>query len=93
LYVCAATPTVDLACPDGAALPEEERPGGEMAGVGGATVIPPGAHVFSPAVDVTPAALITGFITEQGVVRPPYADRLATAVDAGRRGRPQPVPA
>jgi methylthioribose-1-phosphate isomerase len=93
LYVCAATPTVDLACPDGAALPEEERPGGEMASVGGATVIPPGAQVFSPAVDVTPAALITGFITEQGVVRPPYADRLATAVDAGRRGRPQPVPA
>jgi methylthioribose-1-phosphate isomerase len=91
-YVCAATPTVELASKDGAALPSEERPGGEMASLGGATVIPAGTHVFSPAVDITSAALITGFITEQGVLDPPYPDRLADAVEAGRRGRPQPVP-
>jgi methylthioribose-1-phosphate isomerase len=92
-YVCATTPAVDLLCTDGATLPAEDRPGGETASVGGATVIPPGAHVYSPAVDVTPAELVTGFITEQGVLGRPFADRLAAAVDASRRGRPQTVPA
>jgi methylthioribose-1-phosphate isomerase len=92
-YVCAATPTVDLACADGATLPEEERPGGEMASLGGATVIPPGGHVHSPAVDVTAADLVTGFITEQGVLGAPFPSELAAAADAGRRGRAQPVPA
>jgi methylthioribose-1-phosphate isomerase len=92
-YVCAATPTVDLACTDGATLPEEDRPGGEIASLGGATVIPAGAHMHSPGVDVTPADLIAGFITEQGVLGPPFPTQLAAAANAGRRGRAEPVPA
>jgi methylthioribose-1-phosphate isomerase len=87
-YVCAATPTVDVACPDGATLPEEQRPGGEVAAIGSTAVIPAGAHVLSPGVDVTPAELITAFITENGVVGPPFGERLTSAAegaDAGER--------
>ncbi len=33
--------------------------------------------VYNPAFDVTPGRLITGFITEYGVLSPPYADSVA----------------
>jgi len=33
--------------------------------------------VFNPAFDVTPGRLVTGFITEYGVIAPPYADAIA----------------
>ncbi|MDR2470488.1 MAG: S-methyl-5-thioribose-1-phosphate isomerase, partial [Treponema sp.] len=37
---------------------------------------PEGIKVFNPAFDVTDNGLITGIITEYGVVRPPYAEGL-----------------
>ena len=47
---------------------------------------PDGAHVWNPAFDVTPHALITGIITERGIFRPPYTESLARAfeVEAAR---------
>ena len=33
---------------------------------------PENISVYNPAFDVTPAELITGFITEKGVVTPPF---------------------
>jgi methylthioribose-1-phosphate isomerase len=33
--------------------------------------------VFAPAFDVTPAALISGIITDRGVLRPPFGDEIA----------------
>jgi methylthioribose-1-phosphate isomerase len=58
-YVAAPVSTIDFACPEGTAIPIEERDGAEL----GAGKVP----VANPAFDVTPAALITGIITEQGV--------------------------
>jgi methylthioribose-1-phosphate isomerase len=58
-YVAAPVSTIDFACADGAAIPIEERDGAEL----GAGAVP----VANPAFDVTPAALITGIITERGV--------------------------
>ena len=68
LYVVAPTSTVDLATPTGGDVPIEERD---------PTEISARFPARNPAFDVTPAALITAIVTEDGVNRPPYAQTLA----------------
>jgi methylthioribose-1-phosphate isomerase len=46
-------------------------------------VAPEAAAVWNPAFDVTPAGLVTAFITDAGVLRPPFRDSIARALDAG----------
>jgi len=67
-YVAAPTTTVDLACPDGGAIPIEERPGAEMLTIGGQSIAPAGVPARYVAFDVTPARLVSGLITERGVL-------------------------
>ncbi len=69
-YVAAPRSTVDLSTEAGNLIPIEERSGDE---VGAA----PGAHVFNPAFDVTPATLINGIITDRGMIHPPYTESIA----------------
>jgi len=64
-YVAAPVSTIDFACPDGAAIPIEERDAAEFGH--GAKVSPGGTPIANPAFDVTPAQLISGIITEQGI--------------------------
>lgn len=71
-YVCAPWSTVDPATRDGAAIPIEMRSRTELAVCGGARVLPDGVDVWTPAFDVTPAALVTAIVTDRGVHRPPY---------------------
>lgn len=78
-YVCAPTSSVDLATPDGPAIVIEERPPEEVLQFRGVNIAPPGTNVRNPAFDVTPAELITGIITEEGVIRAPYGDGLRQA--------------
>ena len=66
-YVAAPSPTFDVECPSGAEIPIEERDEREVLESAGAA---PGVRARNPAFDVTPARLITGFITERGIVRP-----------------------
>jgi methylthioribose-1-phosphate isomerase len=73
LYVVAPTSTVDLATPDGAGIPIEERDGSEITARFAAR---------NPAFDVTPAELIAAIVTEHGVHRAPYAEALAAAASA-----------
>ena len=54
-------------------------------------IAPPDTDVRNPAFDVTPAELISGIVTEEGVVRPPYETSLAEAV-AARQQRRGPRP-
>ncbi len=79
-YVVAPISTVDLSTPDGASIPIEERPGSEVVTFRGVRTAPPDTEVRNPAFDVTPAELITGIVTEEGVLRPPYDGSLALAV-------------
>jgi len=81
-FVCAPTSSIDLATSDGAAIEIEERPPDEVLFVRGVRIAPAGTDVRNPAFDVTPAELITAIVTEEGVVRPPFADGLAEAVVA-----------
>ena len=68
--VAAPTTTFDLACPDGAAIPIEQRDGEEVRRVGRRRIAPEGVGVYNPAFDVTPAELVTAIVSERGVARP-----------------------
>ncbi len=79
-YVAAPMSTVDLATPDGDAIPIEERPANEVLYVRGTRVAPPDTEVRNPSFDVTPAELITAIVTDEGALRAPFEDSLADAV-------------
>ena len=83
-YVCAPTSSVDLATPDGAAIPIEERKADEVLSFRGVRIAPPDTDVRNPSFDITPAELITGIVTEEGVIRGPYQAGLAAAVASSR---------
>jgi methylthioribose-1-phosphate isomerase len=69
-YVAAPSSTFDLSLPDGAGIPIEQRAAQEVTHGFGRQTAPEGVKVYNPAFDVTPAALITGIITEKGVIQP-----------------------
>lgn len=72
-YVCAPTSTIDLALKDGSQIPIEERAAQEVTDMWyERPMAPKGVQVYNPAFDVTDHALITAFVTEFGVVRPPF---------------------
>jgi methylthioribose-1-phosphate isomerase len=70
-YVAAPLSTFDPKIPDGSHIPIEERPAGEVTGYREVRWAPQGVKVRNPAFDVTPADLITGIVTEKGVVLAP----------------------
>jgi methylthioribose-1-phosphate isomerase len=75
-YVAAPWSTIDLATPDGSAIPIEERHAREVTHVGATQVTPIGAKIRNPSFDVTPAKYIAGIITERGVYRAPFEESL-----------------
>ncbi|MGD2153422.1 MAG: S-methyl-5-thioribose-1-phosphate isomerase [Gemmatimonadales bacterium] len=68
-YVAAPSSTFDLGLASGAGIPIEERAADEVLRGFGRPTAPDGVAVFGPAFDVTPAELVTGFITERGILR------------------------
>ena len=76
-YVAAPLSTLDLATPDGDAIPIEERSPDEVLRWAGPRLAPEGASARHPAFDVTPARLVTAIVTERGIARSPYAESLA----------------
>ena len=81
-YVAAPLSTIDLATPDGDAIPIEERDRREISHIGSSRLIPEGAHIRNPAFDVTPHRYIAGIITEKGIFRPPFSETLKRAFEA-----------
>jgi len=73
-YSAAPSTTLDPATPDGAAIRIEHRPAAEVAAPCGVPVAPAASPVFNPAFDVTPAALVTGYVTERGILHPPFEE-------------------
>jgi methylthioribose-1-phosphate isomerase len=74
--VAAPVSTVDLNTPDGAAIPVEQRSPQEVTMMAGQLVTPAATAAYNPAFDVTPPALITAIVTEQGVLKPVTAGNL-----------------
>ena len=68
-YVLAPTSTHDPETATGADIPIEERSREEITEGFGKQTAPDGIPVYAPAFDVTPAELITGFITEKGIAK------------------------
>jgi methylthioribose-1-phosphate isomerase len=76
LYIAAPTPTIDLNCPCGAAIPIEERSADEIRLIDGTYIAPENVKVYNPAFDVTPAENITAIVTEKAIVYPPFQENL-----------------
>ncbi len=82
-YVAAPTSTIDMECPSGDRIPIEERDQDEVLYAHGrddegrltrVRLAPAGAQARNPAFDVTPRDLVSGIITQKGLIAP---DRLA----------------
>lgn len=73
-YIAAPKSTFDASLESGAGIPIEERNPDELRLLGDAQTAPSGVKVYNPAFDVTPAELIAGYITEDGILK---ADELA----------------
>lgn len=77
-YVAAPLSTFDLAASTGRAIPIEIRAEAEVRSVfGKCPITMPEAKCWNPAFDVTPPELITGIITDKGIIGPPYAQSIA----------------
>lgn len=77
--VCAPLSSVDLGMPGAEAMPADDRTAREVLEIRGQRLAPPDTAARNPAVDVTPAALITAIVTEQGALRAPFGPALVAA--------------
>jgi methylthioribose-1-phosphate isomerase len=75
-YVVAPTSTIDFGLERGADIPIEERDPSEVTVIHGRRIVPEGVGALNPAFDVTPHELVTGIITEQGLITPPLREGL-----------------
>jgi methylthioribose-1-phosphate isomerase len=71
-YVAMPTPSLDRAMASGGEIAIEERAADELAVIAGTRMIAPEVQVMNPAFDVTPAELITAWVTERGIWRVPF---------------------
>ena len=76
-YVCAPSSTLDPQTADGSGIVIEQRAPEEVSAFAGVQTGPAGVPVWNPAFDVTPHQLLTGIITEKGVLYPPFGRSLA----------------
>jgi methylthioribose-1-phosphate isomerase len=81
-YIAAPISTIDPKCPNGQAIPIEERSAAEVVELHGQRMAPEGISVRHPAFDVTPARLITAIITDRGVLRAPYEEAIRNVFNA-----------
>jgi methylthioribose-1-phosphate isomerase len=79
-YVAAPASTFDFSLATGDLIPIEQRDPREVTHGFGRQTAPDGVKVYNPAFDVTPARLVTAFITEAGVIRPPFGENLKRAL-------------
>ena len=79
-YVVAPSSTVDLSLATGDGIPIEQRDPREITHGFGKATAPEGVKVYNPAFDVTPAELLTGIITEKGIVSPVREDMLRSVL-------------
>ncbi|MEE8141494.1 MAG: S-methyl-5-thioribose-1-phosphate isomerase, partial [Planctomycetota bacterium] len=73
-YIAAPSTTFDFRIASGKEIPIEERQPSEVWQISGKGPPPEGVEIRNPAFDVTPHTLIAGWITERGILRPPFAE-------------------
>lgn len=75
-YVAAPSSTFDMTLADGSGIPIEQRDPEEIRRGFGKQTVPAEVKIYNPAFDVTPAELITGLITERGVISPVTTENI-----------------
>ena len=80
-YVAAPLSTVDIETTSGDDIEIEERDASEVKEYAGQMVAPVGVAARSPAFDVTPHTLITGIITDAGLLESPYIESIAKVME------------
>ena len=78
-YIAAPLSTIDINIKTGDEIPIEERSHDEVTHINGKPICAQGVNVINPGFDVTPHELITGIITEKGILRPDYNKSIAEA--------------
>lgn len=76
-YIAAPYSTIDVNTKDGSAIPIEQRDGDEIRKINGKFSAPEGVKVYNPAFDVVPNELISGIITEKGILKQPFSESIA----------------
>lgn len=71
-YIAAPLSTIDISIATGAEIPIEERSHEEVTHINGKRICAEGVNIINPGFDVTPHELISGIITEKGILRPDY---------------------
>ena len=69
-YIASPVTTLDLKMASGDSIIIEERAHHELTQIAGVQIAADGIDVWNPQFDVTPGALITGIVTERGVISP-----------------------
>ncbi len=83
-YVTAPASTFDPDLEDGHLIPIEERDATEVTTFAGRPVVAAGIGARNPAFDVTPAGLVTAFVTDHGLLRPPFGPAIKHMLASGR---------
>lgn len=78
-YIAAPLSTIDLSINSGADIPIEERSHEEVTIINSKPICPKEVNVINPGFDVTPNELITGIITEKGILKPNYKQSILDA--------------
>lgn len=76
-YVAAPISTIDIKIKNGKEIPIEERPAEEVTHCLGKRIAPQDIDVYNPSFDVTPNELITGIITDKGILNPPFRESIS----------------
>lgn len=76
-YIAAPLSTIDINTSTGSEIPIEERDPEEVGLIGSTRIMPKEVSAYNFAFDVTPANLISGIITEKGILYPPYDESVA----------------
>ncbi|MBR6162558.1 S-methyl-5-thioribose-1-phosphate isomerase [bacterium] len=78
-YIAAPLSTIDISIKSGKEIPIEERSHEEVTHINGKRVCAEGVNIINPGFDVTPHELISGIITEKGILRPDFTESIRKA--------------
>jgi methylthioribose-1-phosphate isomerase len=79
-YVAAPTTTIDMTLDKGIDIPIEQRSPEEVTHIQRVSIAPEGIEAQNPAFDVTPHHYITAIITENGIIKEPYGERIKKVI-------------
>ena len=80
-YIAAPLSTIDASIKSGKEIPIEERSHEEVTHINGKPICAEGVNIINPGFDVTPNELITGIITEVGILKPDYNKSIKEAFE------------